>query len=154
MDYIKKLIGLVAGVFCVLVVAWLCSYCLKIDFKWYLALNKPQILPSGGYFTFFVAITYMCVVGVIARLVTGKHIFPSMIFLAFTGLFSVLFIYAFFTLKNIYLAFAFSILLLAFSLVVQIRFFLKEVRIALYYLPAFLFNVFCFFISAYIAFNN
>lgn len=154
MEYIKKLIGLVTGVFCTLVVAWLCADCLKIDFKWYNALVKPVIVPGGGYFTLFVSAAYALNILVVARLVTGKHFFPSTLILAGIGLFSILFIYAFFARCNVYLGLVFMLLVFILSFIQQVRFFIKETLIALYYLPVFIFNCYCLVAVAAIAIAN
>lgn len=154
MDYIKKLIGVVVGLFCTLVVAWFCSFSLKIDFIWYNSLVKPAFLPNTSVMTAFVSMVYFLNIAVIARLVTGKHFYPSMVFLGVVGIFSILFVHSFFTWKNIYLALVFSMIIFAVSLVQQVRFFIKELRIALYYLPVCIFNVYSVIVVSYIAFYN
>ena len=154
MDNIKKLIGIVAGLFCTLIMAWFCSFQLKIDFIWYNTLDKPAFLLSSAGMTVFVSVMYLFHILVIARLVTGKHFFPSMLFLAFVSIFSILFVHSFFTWKNIYLAFVFSLLVFIVSLITQVRFFLKELRISLYYLPVFIFNAYSIIVVSFIAFSN
>ena len=154
MDYIKKLIGVVAGLFCTLVVAWFSSFSLKIDFMWYNSLIKPVFTASPPVMTALVSMVYFMSIVVIARLVTGKHFYPSMVFLSAIGIFSILFVHSFFTFKNIYLAFAFSVVIFVISLILQVRFFLKELRISLYYLPIFLFNIYTVIVMSVIAFSN
>ena len=154
MDYIKKLIGVVTGLFCTLVVAWFCSFQLKIDFIWYNSLAKPLFVASPTIMTLLVAVVYIMSIVVIARLTTGKHFNPSMVFLFITGFFSILFVHAFFTYKNIYLALVFVMVIFLFSLILQVRFFTKELRIALYYLPIFFFNAYSFVVMSVIAFSN
>lgn len=154
MEYIKRLIGLAVGTLSVLIVAWVCSICLNVDFKWYFGLVKPVFVPTCGVFTFMVSVVYVLHVAVVSRLVVGKHFFPSTIILFVIGAFSILFVFAFFTLENVYLSAVFISLVFALSLVQTIRFFLKELRIALYYLPVFVFNCYCFVVVFAIAFAN
>ncbi len=154
MDFIKKLIGVVTGLFCTLIVAWFCSFQLKIDFIWYNSLVKPVFLVNEKIMTAFVSGVYFLSSVVVARLVTGKHFYPSMVFLAIIGIFSILFVHTFFSFKNVYLAFVFSLIIFAVSLVLQVRFFTKELRISLYYLPIFIFNAYSVVVMAYIAFAN
>ena len=154
MDFIKKLIGVVTGVFCTLIVAWFCSLSLNIDFIWYNSLVKPLFLVNDKVMTAFVSGVYILSIVVVARLTTGKHFYPSMVFLAIIGIFSILFVHTFFSFKNVYLAFVFSLIIFAVSLVLQVRFFTKELRISLYYLPIFIFNAYSIIVMAYIAFAN
>lgn len=154
MDNIKKLIGIVVGIFCTLLMAWFCSFQLKIDFIWYNSLVKPVFLAKPMIMTVFVSVMYLCHILVIARLVTGKHFFPSMVFLAIISIFSILFVHSFFTWKNVYLALVFSLVVFLVSLLVQVRFFLKELRISLYYLPVFIFNAYSTVAVTFIAFAN
>jgi hypothetical protein len=104
--------------------------------------------------TAFVSGVYILSIVVIARLTTGKHFYPSMVFLGVIGIFSILFVHSFFSFKNVYLAFVFSLIIFAVSLVLQVRFFTKELRISLYYLPIFIFNAYSVIVMAYIAFAN
>ena len=154
MDFIKKLIGVVTGLFCTLIVAWFCSLSLNIDFIWYNSLVKPLFLVDEKIMTAFVSGAYILSIVVVARLTTGKHFYPSMVFLAIIGIFSILFVHTFFSFKNVYLAFVFSLIIFAVSLVLQVRFFTKELRISLYYLPIFIFNAYSVIVMAYIAFAN
>lgn len=154
MDYIKKLIGIVAGLFLVLVVAWFCSFSLKMDFEWYNALSKPLFMADRSVFTALVSVVYFLHVVVISRLVTGKHLLPSMVFLGVIGLASILFNYTFFTLKSVYAGFVFILVIFVFSTVLQLRFLLKDRVLALYYLPIFLFNFYCLMTTSFVAFNN
>ena len=154
MDYIKKLIGIVAGLFCTLVVAWLCAFQLKIDFIWYNLLVKPVFVPNPTIMTLLVSCVYFMSIVVIARLVTGKHFYPSMVLIAVLGIFSILFVHSFFTFKNVYLAFVFTIVIFAVSLILQVRFFTKELRISLYFLPIFIFNTYSVVAMSAIAFTN
>ena len=154
MDYIKKLIGVVTGLFCTLVMAWFCSFQLKIDFIWYNSLTKPLFIAPPMVMTMLVSVVYLMHIIVIARLVTGKHFYPSMVFFALTSIFSILFVHTFFTFKNVYLALVFSLVIFFVSLVLQVRFFTKELRISLYYLPIFLFNAYSVIVVSCIAFSN
>lgn len=154
MDFIKKLVGVVTGLFCTLIVAWFCSLSLNIDFIWYNSLIKPPFLFNAQIMTAFISLVYIMSIVVVARLVTGKHFYPSMVFLAIIGIFSILFVHTFFTFKSLYLAFVFSLIIFAVSLTLQVRFFTKELRISLYYLPIFIFNAYSVVVMAYIAFSN
>ncbi len=154
MEYVKRLAGLAVGTFSVLIVAWICSTCLNVDFKWYNALDKPIVVPSGAIFTLMISVVYVLHAVVISRLVVGKHFFPSTLILGGVGVFSILFVFAFFTLKNVYLATTFMAVAFALSLIQTVRFFIKELRIALYYLPVFAFNCYAFILSLAIAFTN
>lgn len=154
MDYIKKLIGVVTGLFCTLVMAWFCSFQLKIDFIWYNSLTKPLFTAPPMVMTMLVSVVYLMHIIVIARLVTGKHFYPSMVFFALTSIFSILFVHTFFTFKNVYLALVFSLVIFFVSLVLQVRFFTKELRISFYYLPIFLFNAYSVIVVSCIAFSN
>lgn len=69
------MIGLVAGLLLTLVVSGLCSVCFNLDLKWWIALSKPSFVLSGGWFTLFVAMSYLSSVLAISRLVEFKHIF-------------------------------------------------------------------------------
>ena len=154
MDFIKKLVGVVTGLFCTLIVAWFCSLSLNIDFIWYNSLIKPPFLFNAQIMTAFISLVYIMSIVVVARLVTGKHFYPSMVFFAIIGIFSILFVHTFFTFKSLYLAFVFSLIIFAVSLTLQVRFFTKELRISLYYLPIFIFNAYSVIVMAYIAFAN
>ena len=154
MDYIKKLIGIVVGLFCTLVVAWLSAYSLNIDFIWYNSLSKPLFLVDRSVMTAFVSVVYFLSILVVARLVTGKHFFPSIMVQGLLGFFTILFVHSFFTFQNVYLAFVFSVIIFLLSLFQQIWFFTKELRISLYYLPIFIFNVYSLLVMSYIAFSN
>lgn len=154
MEYVKRLAGLAVGTFSVLVVAWICSTCLNVDFKWYYLLDKPIVVPSGAIFTLMVSVVYVLHTAVVSRLVVGKHFFPSTLILGGVGVFSILFVFSFFTLKNVYLAATFMAVTFALSLIQTVRFFIKELRIALYYLPIFAFNCYAFILSLSIAFTN
>lgn len=148
------MLGIVAGLFCTLAVAGLCSYCMKMDFNWYFALNKPWFVASGGWFTLFVGVSYLSSILAVSRLVQFKHIFPSMIFFAILGFSCVMFVLCFFTLKNLVAAFVFITLVLAMSYVLFVRFLIKDVKIALEFLPAFIFNSYSFLCVIFIVMNN
>lgn len=148
------MLGLVVGLFCVLIVAGLCSAIFKIDFKWYIVLNKPSFTVSGGWFTVFISISYISSILSISRLVHFKHIFPSMIFFAVLGLASVLFVLCFFRLKSLVLSLVCITAALAMSYVLLVRFLTKELKIAIEFLPTFLFNVYAFLCVMYIVMQN
>lgn len=154
MDFIKKLVGVVAGLFCTLVVAWFCSFSLKMDLNWYNALCKPTFMVNGEVMSLFVSVVYALHVLLVARLVKGRHFFPSMVLLFLVGLFSILFVYAFFTLKQVYLAFVFIGVVMGLSLIILVRFFSKDWVTALYYLPVFIFNLYCTVVASFVAFFN
>ena len=148
------MLGIVAGLLCTLIVAGLCSYCFNLDLKWYIALNKPPFLVPNGWFTVFVCVAYISSVAAIGRLVEYKHIFPSMIFFAVLGVGCVLFVLCCFTLKNLLAALIFITIVLAMSYVLLVRFLIKDYKIALEFLPAFIFNVYAFVCIMFIALRN
>ena len=148
------MLGLVAGLFCVLVVAGLSSAIFKIDLKWYIALNKPPFTVSGWWFSVFLSVTYISSILSVSRLVHFKHIFPSMIFFAVLGLFSVLFVLCFFRLHNLILSLICMTAVLAMSYVIFIRFLTKEIKIAIEFLPTFIFNMYAFLCVMSIVMQN
>lgn len=143
-----------AGLFFTLIMAWFCSFQLKIDFIWYNSLTKPLFTATPMIMTALVSVVYLMNIIVIARLVTGKHFYPSMVFVILTIIFSIAFVHSFFTFKNVYLALVFSLLIFIVSLLLQVRFFTKELRISLYYLPIFLLNAYSLIVVSCIAFAN
>ena len=154
MDQLKRLIGIVAGIFCTLVAAWICSYVFKFDGAWYGALVKPSFMLPRGYFTAFVAVTYLSCILSISRLVTHKRFFPSMLYFFGLGTCSVLFVLAFFNLKRLVLALVFITATLAFAYALFIRFLMKDVKIALLFLPAFSFYIYGFLCAVSVALAN
>ncbi|MBR4800795.1 MAG: tryptophan-rich sensory protein [Clostridia bacterium] len=132
------------ALFATLLVAGLSSYCFKTDFIWYNSLEKPAFVLSSGYWSSFVVVSYLSGILSITRLVEHKHIFPSMIFFAVLGVFVILFVYAFFTLKHVLLAFVFITIVLAFAYILFVRFLTKDVTLAVIFLPILLFNVYAF----------
>ncbi len=148
------MLGIVAALFCTLIVAGLCSYFFKLDFKWYNLLNKPSFLLGGGWFTVFVAISYVSSILSISRLVEGKHLFPSMIFFALLGLFCVLFVLCFFYFKNIFAGFVFITFTLSMSYTLFVRFLIKDYKIAIEFAPTLIFHIYCFLCVTFIALNN
>ena len=153
-EHLKRMIGLVTGVFATLIVAGLSSYCFKIDLKWWIALEKPSFVLSSGFFSAFVVTAYLSSILSITRLVEHKHIFPSMLFFVCLGLFCILFVFAFFSLKNVLLAFVFMTLALTFAYVLFIRFMTKDVTLALIFLPTLLFDVYAFVCTVAILMAN
>lgn len=125
-----------------------------MDLIWYNSLVKPVFVPSSGYFTLLLAIVYVLQIAVFARLVIGKHFFPSVFILLAVEVFSALFVYAFFSRCNVYLGMVFIIFVFVLSFIQQVRFFIKELRIAVYYLPIFIFNCYCLVTVCVIAFAN
>lgn len=67
-----------------------------------------------------------------------------MLFFALLGTSCVLFVFAFFTVKNILLALVFMTFVLAFAYVLFIRFMTKDVALALIFSPTLLFDVYAF----------
>ncbi|MCQ2603363.1 MAG: tryptophan-rich sensory protein [Clostridia bacterium] len=153
-DYIKKLTGIVSGLFITLVGAWICASCLKIDFKWYYSLVKPIVVPTSLGFSIIVSVVYICCILVFSRLIVGKHFFPSVVFMVLCEMFSALFIFAFFRLENLYLALFFIICTFTVSFVTEIRFFIKDIRTAIYYLPVVAFNAYSLILVMAIVFAN
>lgn len=148
------MIGIVAALFCTLVVAGLCSYCFKMDHAWYNALSKPQFLLSGGWFSLFVGASYLSCILSVSRLVEYKHLFPSMLFFVLLGTGCVLFVWSFFTLKNLLAALIFMTLVLAMAYTLFLRFLTKEVRLALEFLPTLLFDIYAFIVVLCIVMAN
>ena len=138
------MIGMTVALFATLLVAGLSSYCFKMDFMWYNQLAKPSFVLTSGFWSSFVVVSYLSGILSITRLVEHKHIFPSMIFFAFLGTFCILFVFAFFTLKNLLLAFVFMTIVLAFAYVLFVRFLTKDVPLALMFSPILLFDIYAF----------
>lgn len=152
--YLKRMIGITVALFCTLIVSGLCSLCFKFDLKWWIALDKPLFVASRLGYTLMVAGCYLSCVLAVSRLVEFKHIFPSMLFFVFLGLFSVLFVFAFFTLKNFVFALVCITAVLAMAYVLFIRFLTKDWKIALEFLPTFVFDIYAFLCVLYIFMNN
>lgn len=148
------MIGLVAGLLLTLVVSGLCSLCFNMDLNWWIALEKPSFVLSGGWFSIFVAASYLSSVLAISRLVEFKHIFPSMLYFVILGVFCILFMLAFFTLKNLLFGLICMCVVLAVSYMLFIRFLTKEIKIAIEFLPTFLFNIYGYMCVLCIFLNN
>ncbi len=148
------MIGLVAGLLLTLVVSGLCSLCFNMDLNWWIALEKPSFVLSGGWFSVFVAASYLSSVLAISRLVEFKHIFPSMLYFVILGVFCILFVFAFFTLKNLLFGLICMCVVLAVSYLLFIRFLTKEIKIAIEFLPTFLFNIYGYLCVLCIFLNN
>ena len=137
-----------------LVVSGLCSLCFNMDLNWWIALEKPSFVLSGGWFSVFVAASYLSSVLAISRLVEFKHIFPSMLYFVILGVFCILFMLAFFTLKNLLFGLICMCVVLAVSYMLFIRFLTKEIKIAIEFLPTFLFNIYGYLCVLCIFLNN
>ena len=148
------MIGLVAGLLLTLVVSGLCSLCFNMDLNWWIALEKPSFVLSGGWFSIFVAASYLSSVLAISRLVEFKHIFPSMLYFVVLGVFCILFMLAFFTLKNLLFGLICMCVVLAVSYMLFMRFLTKEIKIAIEFLPTFLFNIYGYLCVLCIFLNN
>lgn len=153
-DHLKRMIGIVVGVFCALVVAGVCSYLFKPDLNWWFSLDKPRFVLSGGWFTAFVFLSYVSSILSITRLVEHKHIFPSMLFFAVLGLFCALFILAMFRLKNLWFALFCISVDLAMGYTLFVRFLSKDYKIALAFLPTLAFLIYGFLCVITIAMRN
>lgn len=143
-DLLKRMIGIVVGVFCTLIVAGVCSYLFNLDLIWWNTLNKPSFVLSGSWFTAFVFASYVSSILSITRLVEHKHIFPSMIFFAVLGLFCALFVLAMFRLKNLWFALFCISVNLAMGYVLFVRFLTKDYKIAIAFLPTLAFLIYGF----------
>ncbi len=77
-----------------------------------------------------------------------------MLYFVILGGACILFVFAFFTLKDLIFALVCMSVVLATSYVLFIRFLTKEVKIALEFLPTFLFNVYAFLCTICIFMNN
>ena len=138
------MIGLVSGVFLALIVAGLSSYCFKTDFIWYNQLLKPSFVLFPAFWSTFVVVSYTSSILSITRLVEHKHIFPSMVFFVILGTFVILFVFAFFSLHNLLLAFIFMTIVLAFAYILYVRFLTKDITLALIFSPTLAFNIYAF----------
>ena len=154
MEQLKRIIGLVVGVFCTLVVAWICSYCFKMDLNWFVMLNKPSFLVPNGWFTVFVSVSYISTILAVSRLVEHKHLFPSLLFFLILGICSIFFVWCFFALKQLVAALVFITAVLAMAYVLLVRFLMKDFKMALEFLPAFIFYLYGFLCVLSIALNN
>ncbi|MDE7372913.1 MAG: tryptophan-rich sensory protein [Clostridia bacterium] len=148
------MLGIVAGLLCTLIVAGICSYCFHLDLRWYLTLNKPSFIVPNGWFSVFVCASYISSILAVGRLVEYKHIFPSMIFFAIMGVCCIFFVLCFFRLKSLVAALIFITLTLAMAYVLFVRFLIKDYKMALVFLPTFIFNVYAFVCMMYIALQN
>lgn len=153
-EHLKRMIGLVVAVFATLIVAGLSSVCFKMDFIWWNSLTKPAFVLSSAFWDSFVIVAYLSSIISITRLVEHKHIFPSMLFFALLGTSCVLFVFAFFTLKNLLAAIVFMTFTLAFAYVLFIRFMTKDVTLALIFTPTLLFDVYAFLCTLAILMAN
>lgn len=148
------MIGIVAALFCTLIIAGLCSYCFKPDFIWYNSLVKPAFAVSNGWFSLFVSISYLSCILSVSRLVEYKHLFPSMLFFVILGAGCVLFVWSFFSLKNLLLALISIALVLGVAYTLFLRFLCKEIKIALEFLPTLLFDMYGFIVVLSIVMAN
>ena len=148
------MIGIVAGIFCTLIVAALSSYCFKFDPVWLYSLRLPAYMAPPAAFEAFVAVSYLSCIISVSRLVEHKHIFPSMLFFAGLGACSVLFVLTFFGLQQLFWGLFFMAGTLAFALVLFFRFLTKDVKIALMFLPTFAFDMYGFVLTVAIAMAN
>ncbi len=148
------MIGIVAGIFCTLIVAALSSYCFKLDPAWFYSLRLPSYMAPPAAFEAFVAVSYLSSIISISRLVEHKHIFPSMLFFAGMGANSILFVLTFFWHKQLFWGLLFMAATLAFALVLFFRFLTKDVKIALIFLPTFVFDMYGFILTIAIAMAN
>ena len=148
------MIGIVAGIFCTLIVAALSSYCFKFDPAWFYSLKLPAYLAPPAAFEAFVATSYLSSIISISRLVEHKHIFPSMLFFAGLGASSVLFVLTFFWHKQLFWGLLFMAATLALALILFFRFLTKDVKIALIFLPTFAFDLYGFVLTLTIAMAN
>lgn len=138
------MIGMVIGLFCILIVSGLCSICFNLDLKWWIALEKPAFVLSGGWYTLFVCLAYLSSVLSISRVVERKRFFPAMVIFIFVGIGAVLFVFAFFTLKNLLGAFVCISIVLGASFCLLVRFLSKDLVSTLMYLPSFIFNFYAY----------
>ncbi len=148
------MIGIVAGIFCTLIVAALISYCFKFDARWFYSLKLPAVMPPPVAFEIMVAASYASCIFAIGRLVEYKHIFPSMLFFVALGVSCILFVHTFFGLKQLLWGLVFMSATAGFAFVLFFRFLMKDIKIALAFLPAFLFDLFGFVMVVYIAMAN
>lgn len=153
-QYLKRMIGIVIGLFCVLAVAGLCSYCFKQDLTWYNLLIKPSFVLEGRWFTAFISVCYMSCVLTISRLVEFRHLFPSMIFFLLLGASSVLFTFLMFTQKSLVGALICAALILGFAYTLFFRFLIKDIRLAACFLPTFIFDAYAFICALSVAMLN
>lgn len=148
------MIGMVIGLFCILIVSGLCSICFKMDLKWWISLEKPAFVLSGGWYTLFVCLAYLSSILAISRVVERKRFFPAMVIFIFVGIGAVLFVFAFFTLKNLLFAFVSISIVLAASCCLFARFISKDLVSALVYLPSFVFNFYAYLCALSLLMSN
>ncbi len=77
-----------------------------------------------------------------------------MIFFAVMGIGCVLFVLCFFTLKSLIAALVCITIVLAMSYTLFVRFLIKDYKIALEFLPTFIFNIYSFMCVIFIALAN
>ncbi len=148
------MIGIVAGIFCTLIVAALSSFCFKIDQGWFYALRLPPFMLSGAAFEALVAISYFSCILSVGRLVEYKHIFPSMLFFAILAVCCVLFVHTFFGLKKLAWGLFFISAALAVACVLFFRFLEKDLKLALEFLPTLAFDLYGTVVVLYVFMAN
>ena len=77
-----------------------------------------------------------------------------MLYFVILGVFCILFMLAFFTLKNLLFGLICMCVVLAVSYLLFIRFLTKEIKIAIEFLPTFLFNIYGYLCVLCIFLNN
>lgn len=148
------MIGIVVGIFCTLIAAALCSCCFRLDAAWFYGLVLPPFMLPSGAFSALSALSYLSCILAVSRLVEYKHIFPSMLFFLGLGASCVLFILTFFRLKLLIWGMVFMGAAAGFAFVLFFRFMIKDLKMALEFLPAFLFDLYGFVVTLYIAMAN
>lgn len=146
--------GLTAALFCVLLFSAFAQFILEIDVVWYNSLVKPAFMLSPFGFRVTVCIVYACIAAVITRLVVGKHFFPSTVILALTAAIALECLFCVFRARSLVGGAVAACLLAATSLVLLVRFVLKDGLLALVYSPVFVFNAYCLAVTCFLALNN
>lgn len=153
-EWVKRMTGLTAALFCVLLFSAFAQFILEIDVEWYNSLSKPSFMLSPFGFRVTVCLMYACVVAVITRLVVGKHFFPSTVILALTAVFALVCLFCIFRARALVGGAFSACLLVAASLALGVRFAFKDGVLALVYAPVFLFNAYCLVVMCFLALNN
>jgi tryptophan-rich sensory protein len=132
----KRLIGITGAVFFVLLFEWLCSVIVVTDTEWYIALNKPSFMLSGGYMTLAWVSVYGFIIALISRLIVARRFNPDGILLGIAAVFEILFTLTYFRFNNLPLSLIVMIATAIINYVALLLLSLKRPSDGLLFLPA------------------
>lgn len=153
-EWVKRITGLTAALFCVLLFSAFAQFILEIDVKWYNSLIKPSFMLSPFGFRVTVCLVYACLAAVTTRLVVGKRFFPSTVILAATAAFALACLACVFRARSLVGGAFSACLLTAASFLLGVRFAVEDGALVLVYAPVFAFNVYALTVLCFLAVNN